>query len=87
MSYDYETVIITLKNLREKISCDLEIPANVVIGHIKTKILDVMKNLYPEKFINWSDCKLIYKNFFLNESDILSNTDVYDGSCVYIVRA
>lgn len=86
MSYEPETVIITVKYTEQKISADIELPLNLNVKKMKTKILDVLKNIYEGVFTNWSECSIVFKNHFLRDDTALTETGIYDGSCIYMVK-
>lgn len=86
MSYEPETVIITVKYTEQRISADIELPLSLNVKVMKAKILDVLKNIYEGVFANWAECSIVFKNHFLRDDTALNETGIYDGSCIYLVK-
>ncbi len=84
MANEPETIIATIEYTAEKISIDMELPANLVVEKLKMKILEVLINVYAGLFTAWENCRLIHDNRFLNDSETMISAGVYDGGRIYV---
>ena len=84
MANEPETIIATIEYTTEKISIDMELPANLAVDKLTIKILEVLKNVYAELFSVWEKCRLIHNNRILNDSETMISAGIYDGGRIYV---
>ena len=85
MAHEPETVIATVVHTKSKILTDMELPTNVPIKKLKTKMLDVLKNIHEGIFMNWSECELVYSSHLLGNDETLSSAGIFEGAYLYII--
>lgn len=71
----------------EKVSADMEIPSAMPMSEVRSRILDVLKNVYAGNFSTWSGCKIIYRNRILTDKDTLEKIGAFDGSRLVVVNS
>ncbi len=86
MNYEPEKIIITVEHKNKKISLDMELPTKVPINILRSQILDILKNLYPDDFINYSSFRLACDNKILNVDETLITAGIYDGSILRLIN-
>ena len=84
MANEPETIIATIEHTAEKISIDMELPANLSVEKLKMKILEVLINVYAGSFTAWGSCRLIHDNRILNDSETMISAGIYDGGRIYV---
>ena len=77
-----DSFIVTVTNELWNFEADLEIPALVPFAEFKDKLLGILKIMDGDKFRNWRDYCLRYKNHTLSGGDTLARIGAFDGSRV-----
>jgi hypothetical protein len=75
-----DSFIVTVANEQWDFEADLEIPAFVSFAEFKDKLLEILKIIDGDKFRNWRDYCLRYKNHTLAGGDTLARVGAFDGS-------
>ena len=81
-----DTAIITVVCADEGVKIDMELPTSLSVGKVKGKILEALRNVYAGKFLDWSECQMIYANRILKDEETLSGVGAFDGQYLNIVR-
>ncbi|MBR1418045.1 MAG: hypothetical protein IJ576_03665 [Synergistaceae bacterium] len=81
-----ESFIITLRCAERGIEIDLELPSSLIIKELRGKILDILKNLYPEDFETWLECEILHNCIALMDSETLLSSGIFDGQYIEVVK-
>ena len=79
-----DTFIVTLVNTTGDFDMDVELPAELSVGEMCDKLINVLKSIDGEKFSGWKCCRLRYKNRFLSDTETLSMAGAFDGSRIVV---
>ena len=82
-----EMFILTLIFGTENYETDMELPAELPVGELRRKLLEVLKNLYEGEFAGWKSCVLEHDYHILDDKDTLMSAGVYDGSRLYVIES
>lgn len=80
-----ELFIITISCPEENFETDMEIPSELPIVEIRSKILEILRSMYEGKFLKGFDCKLSYRNRFLKDEETLLSAGIFDGSKISLI--
>jgi len=80
-----ENVIVTVNAENQNFSVDMELPAQLIIKDLASKLLDTLKQVEPNKFRNVNKISLIYNGTILPDDATLESEAVWDGK-ILIVR-
>ena len=86
MNNEPDMILATIECPNEKVSIDMELPANIPVGNMADKILEVLKNMYAGLFSSWTKCFLIYNNRILNNNETMLSAGIYDGGYIYVAK-
>ena len=80
-----DNVIVTVNAENQAFSVDMELPANIPVKELASRLLETLKEIEPAKFRSVEKLSLIYNGIILPENATLESEAVWDGN-ILIVR-
>lgn len=80
-----DRVIVTVVP-SEQCSIDMELPAFMPISELSVKLLETISVLYPDKWDNADEIKLLFMGRPLRNNTTLASNGVWDGAYLKIER-
>lgn len=80
-----EVCIVTVECAGETDWLDMQIPAELPVSILKTKILDIMKAVYEGKYDKCAECRLMYEKRALSDEETLLSVGAFDGSRITVI--
>ena len=83
-----QAVMVTIKVDRTDHEYDMELPANLKIAELSSKLLDSFKNIESDMFRTIERIKLRFdgEDRFLEDEETLESACVWDGNIITVVK-
>ena len=81
-----EKFLVTVRCGGEGIEVDMELPSGLPVGELKTKVLNVLKSLYPGQFESWGECHLARGAQLLRDEEPLIQAGLIDGGYLDVIK-
>ena len=78
--------IIATVVLSKQRSIDMELPAFMPISELSTKVLETICVLYPDKWDNADEIRLLFMGHPLRNDTTLASNGVWDGAYLEVER-
>lgn len=79
-----DTAIVTIKTSNGQFECDMELPAELPVAALSSKILETLKGFNHHTFSSFAGLSLFCGGTPLDKGKALNELEIWDGSIIVI---